>query len=46
MVKSGKRAGRAVGPPRASQCSGNKLFKNSRTTRRKRGGAPCYMNHE
>ena len=41
----GERAGHAVGPPRPVQCSVNTLFKSSRTARRKRGGAPCYMNH-
>jgi hypothetical protein len=46
VFKSWKRAGHAVGPPRHIQCFGNTLFKNSRTTRRKCGGAPRYMNRK
>jgi len=44
--KPGEPAGGAVGLPRRVQCSGNTLLKNSLTARKKRGGAPWYMNHK
>jgi len=44
--KSGQWAGEAVGPSCPIHCARNTLFKNSRTSRRKCGGAPSGMNHK